>query len=103
MKLTFPRKFPMKIALPGFRMIASIVNMYVLDWCTYNPGDLGNGNKQGAPCKFPFTYNGTTYDGECVADEKRFPYPWCFTTDDTSDKAPFGYCTSVCPKDGKGL
>ena len=71
-------------------------------WCTFNAGDTGNKNKQGAPCKFPFTYNGKNYNGDCVEDSNS-ENPWCFTSDDTSDSAPFGYCTSVCPKDGKSL
>ena len=49
----------------------------------------GGTSPEGAPCTFPFTYNGAAYN-ECILAES--DYPWCLTAD-----GGWGDCTAVCP------
>uniref|UniRef100_A0AAY4EZJ5 72 kDa type IV collagenase n=1 Tax=Denticeps clupeoides TaxID=299321 RepID=A0AAY4EZJ5_9TELE len=49
----------------------------------------GNGN--GAPCKFPFTFQGDKYDG-CTTAGRDDGYRWCATTEDYDQDKTYGFC-----------
>ncbi|KAI4896444.1 hypothetical protein NFI96_023003 [Prochilodus magdalenae] len=55
------------------------------------------GNSVGAPCVFPFFYNGTFYD-DCISLDR--PKPWCSTTDNYTRDEQWGECLDydVCQK-----
>ncbi|KAL7845323.1 hypothetical protein AOLI_G00235150 [Acnodon oligacanthus] len=48
-----------------------------------------NGNSKGAPCVFPFFYNGSYYD-DCVSFDH--PNLWCSTTDNYTRDGQWGEC-----------
>ncbi|KAJ8352230.1 hypothetical protein SKAU_G00237060 [Synaphobranchus kaupii] len=48
-----------------------------------------SGNSLGAPCDFPFRYNGTWYHGCMPTDDGN---SWCSTTEDFDTDRKFGYC-----------
>ncbi|XP_051566841.1 72 kDa type IV collagenase-like [Myxocyprinus asiaticus] len=75
-------------------------------WCstTYNFDEDGKygfcphellftlgGNADGAPCKFPFTFQGEKYDG-CTTSGRDDGYRWCATTDDYDRDKSYGFC-----------
>ncbi|XP_045888772.1 72 kDa type IV collagenase [Micropterus dolomieu] len=75
-------------------------------WCstTYNFDEDGKygfcphellftlgGNGDGAPCKFPFTFQGEKYDG-CTTQGRDDGYRWCATTDDYDRDTSYGFC-----------
>ncbi|KAI1890130.1 hypothetical protein AGOR_G00170460 [Albula goreensis] len=75
-------------------------------WCstTYNFDEDGKygfcphellftigGNGDGAPCKFPFTFQGDKYDG-CTTVGRDDGYRWCATTEDYDRDKSFGFC-----------
>uniref|UniRef100_A0A4W4HBK9 72 kDa type IV collagenase n=1 Tax=Electrophorus electricus TaxID=8005 RepID=A0A4W4HBK9_ELEEL len=75
-------------------------------WCstTYNFDEDGKygfcphellftmaGNAQGAPCKFPFTFQGSKYDS-CTTSGRDDGYRWCATTEDYDKDMAYGFC-----------
>uniref|UniRef100_A0A8C4DGU0 72 kDa type IV collagenase n=1 Tax=Dicentrarchus labrax TaxID=13489 RepID=A0A8C4DGU0_DICLA len=75
-------------------------------WCstTYNFDEDGKygfcphellftlgGNGDGAPCKFPFNFQGVKYDG-CTTEGRDDGYRWCATTEDYDRDKSFGFC-----------
>lgn len=75
-------------------------------WCstTYNFDEDGKygfcphellftlgGNAEGAPCKFPFTFQGEKYDG-CTTQGRDDGYRWCATTEDYDSDKTYGFC-----------
>lgn len=49
------------------------------------------GNAEGAPCKFPFTFQGEQYDG-CTTSGRDDGYRWCATTENYDVDKSFGFC-----------
>jgi len=66
------------------RMILNICEVKIYG----TPGTL-NGNSDGAPCYFPFTYNGKEYS-ECI--RKDYFALWCATTGNYDRDHKFGEC-----------
>uniref|UniRef100_A0A673HY71 72 kDa type IV collagenase n=1 Tax=Sinocyclocheilus rhinocerous TaxID=307959 RepID=A0A673HY71_9TELE len=75
-------------------------------WCstTYNFDEDGkygfcphellftlDGNADGAPCKFPFTFQGEKYDS-CTTSGRDDGYRWCATTEDYDRDKTYGFC-----------
>uniref|UniRef100_A0A8C9SYW7 72 kDa type IV collagenase n=1 Tax=Scleropages formosus TaxID=113540 RepID=A0A8C9SYW7_SCLFO len=75
-------------------------------WCstTYNFDEEGKygfcphellftlgGNGDGAPCKFPFTFQGEKYHG-CTTEGRSDGYRWCATTEDYDRDKSYGFC-----------
>uniref|UniRef100_A0A8C1A5F7 72 kDa type IV collagenase n=1 Tax=Cyprinus carpio carpio TaxID=630221 RepID=A0A8C1A5F7_CYPCA len=75
-------------------------------WCstTYNFDEDGkygfcphellftlSGNADGAPCKFPFTFQGEKYDS-CTTSGRDDGYRWCATTEDYDRDKTYGFC-----------
>uniref|UniRef100_A0A8C2XGG1 72 kDa type IV collagenase n=1 Tax=Cyclopterus lumpus TaxID=8103 RepID=A0A8C2XGG1_CYCLU len=75
-------------------------------WCStsYNFDDDGKygfcphellftigGNAEGAPCKFPFTFQGEKYDA-CTTQGRDDGYRWCATTEDYDQDKTFAFC-----------
>uniref|UniRef100_A0A671W4F0 72 kDa type IV collagenase n=1 Tax=Sparus aurata TaxID=8175 RepID=A0A671W4F0_SPAAU len=75
-------------------------------WCstTYNFDEDGKygfcphellftlgGNAEGAPCKFPFNFQGEKYDS-CTTSGRDDGYRWCATTEDYDRDKSFGFC-----------
>lgn len=54
------------------------------------------GNAEGAPCKFPFNFQGEKYDG-CTTEGRDDGYRWCATTEDYDRDKTYGFC----PETGK--
>lgn len=49
------------------------------------------GNADGAPCKFPFTFQGDKYDS-CTTQGRDDGYRWCATTEDYDRDKTYGFC-----------
>ncbi|KAJ8252540.1 hypothetical protein COCON_G00218520 [Conger conger] len=49
------------------------------------------GNADGAACKFPFNFQGDSYDG-CTTTGRDDGYRWCATTDDYDRDKTYGFC-----------
>uniref|UniRef100_A0A3Q4GU76 72 kDa type IV collagenase n=1 Tax=Neolamprologus brichardi TaxID=32507 RepID=A0A3Q4GU76_NEOBR len=49
------------------------------------------GNAEGAPCKFPFNFQGEKYDG-CTTEGRDDGYRWCATTEDYDRDKTYGFC-----------
>ncbi|KAJ8249003.1 hypothetical protein GJAV_G00230120 [Gymnothorax javanicus] len=49
------------------------------------------GNADGAPCKFPFTFQGDKYDS-CTTAGRDDGYRWCATTEDFDRDKSYGFC-----------
>uniref|UniRef100_A0A3B5LZI7 72 kDa type IV collagenase n=1 Tax=Xiphophorus couchianus TaxID=32473 RepID=A0A3B5LZI7_9TELE len=75
-------------------------------WCstTYNFDEEGKygfcphellftlgGNGEGAPCKFPFSFQGESYDS-CTTQGRDDGYRWCATTEDYDRDKSYGFC-----------
>ena len=59
------------------------------------------------PCRFPFIFNGVTYD-KCTYDSADGNIPWCSTlVDDNQNHVPggghYGDCGPNCPLPGRSL
>uniref|UniRef100_A0A673V060 Matrix metalloproteinase-9 n=1 Tax=Suricata suricatta TaxID=37032 RepID=A0A673V060_SURSU len=61
------------------------------------------GNADGAPCHFPFTFEGRSYS-TCTTDGRSDELPWCGTTADFDTDGRFGFCPSerLYTEDGNG-
>ncbi|XP_069495734.1 72 kDa type IV collagenase [Ambystoma mexicanum] len=49
------------------------------------------GNADGEPCKFPFKFQGTSYDS-CTTEGRTDGYRWCATTADYDTDKKYGFC-----------
>lgn len=49
------------------------------------------GNSDGAPCVFPFIFDGTSYD-TCTTDGRSDGYRWCATTANFDQDKKYGFC-----------
>lgn len=49
------------------------------------------GNGDGAPCKFPFTFQGEKYDS-CTTAGRDDGYRWCSTTENYDQDKTYGFC-----------
>ncbi|XP_041077695.1 72 kDa type IV collagenase-like [Polyodon spathula] len=49
------------------------------------------GNAEGAPCKFPFNFQGTKYES-CTTEGRTDGYRWCGTTEDYDKDKTYGFC-----------
>ncbi|CAH2324758.1 72 kDa type IV collagenase [Pelobates cultripes] len=50
-----------------------------------------SGNGEGKPCKFPFKFQGTSYDS-CTTEGRTDGYRWCATTEDYDKDKTYGFC-----------
>ncbi|KAE8607947.1 hypothetical protein XENTR_v10011337 [Xenopus tropicalis] len=49
------------------------------------------GNAEGKPCKFPFKFQGSTFDS-CTTEGRTDGYRWCATTEDYDKDKLYGFC-----------
>ncbi|XP_056382277.1 72 kDa type IV collagenase [Hyla sarda] len=49
------------------------------------------GNADGKPCKFPFKFQGKSYDS-CTTEGRTDGYRWCATTEDYDQDKSYGFC-----------
>ncbi|XP_072516907.1 lymphocyte antigen 75 [Salminus brasiliensis] len=57
----------------------------------YQMMHTSGGNSNGAPCKFPFLYNGTWHHG-CLPADDIHPPDWCSTTENYNEDSKWGLC-----------
>ncbi len=60
---------------------------------------MGNGNKMGSACNFPFEYEGKTYN-ECTEVDASFK--WCYTVDGGKPGDPWGQCLTCLTYETQG-
>ncbi|XP_037399192.1 uncharacterized protein LOC119264671 [Pygocentrus nattereri] len=82
-----------KTSIPSKTRNCKIIDERINSGHYYNV--TANGNSKGAPCVFPFFYNGS-YHHDCVSFDR--PNPWCSTTDNYTRDGQWGECLNydVC-------
>lgn len=78
-------------------------NVIITDSLSFVPSCVAvlftlDGNADGAPCKFPFTFQGEKYDS-CTTSGRDDGYRWCATTEDYDRDKTYGFC----PETGQSI